>query len=170
MKNPSKRTAMLGITTALALILSYVESMIPFFPGIPGMKLGFANLVIVLLLYRVSWKDALFVSVVRVLLAGFLFGNLMSIIFSFVGGILSLLIMNGLKRIHGFSMIGVSIAGGCMHNIGQFLVAMLVVKTQGLIYYLPALLISGLLTGFFIGLASSMLDKYLPEDIERNIK
>lgn len=165
MKTPSKRAAMLGIMTALALILSYVESMIPFFPGIPGIKLGFANLVMVLLLYHVSWKDALLVSVVRVMIAGFLFGNLMSILFSLVGGILSLLVMNGLKEIHGFSVIGVSIAGGCVHNIGQFLVAILVVQTQGLIYYLPALLISGMITGFFIGWASLVLGKYLPQNI-----
>lgn len=165
MKNPSKRAAVLGIMTALALILSYVESMIPFFPGIPGIKLGFANLVMVLLLYHVSWRDALFVSVVRVLIAGFLFGNLMSILFSLVGGILSLLVMKGLKKIHGFSVIGVSIAGGCMHNIGQFLVALLVVQTQGLVYYLPALLISGMITGFFIGFASSILGKSLPQNI-----
>lgn len=165
MKNPSKRAAMLGIMTALALILSYVESMIPFFPGIPGIKLGFANLVMVLLLYHVSWKDALFVSVIRVLIAGFLFGNLMSILFSLVGGVLSLLVMNGLKKLHGFSIIGVSIAGGCMHNIGQFLVAILVVQTQGLIYYLPALLISGMITGFFVGLSSSILGKRLPQYI-----
>ena len=167
MRNQSKRAAMLGILTALALILSYIESMIPFFPGIPGIKLGFANLVMVLLLYHMSFKDALFVSVVRVLAAGFLFGNLVSIIFSLVGGILSLLAMYGLKKIQVFSIIGVSISGGCMHNIGQFLVAMLTVQTQGLIYYLPALLISGVITGFFIGWASLILGKYLPENIWR---
>ncbi len=111
MKNQSKRAAMLGVMTALALILSYVESMIPFFPGIPGIKLGIANLIIVLLLYHVSWKDALLVSVVRILVSGFLFGNLMSILFSLAGGVFSLLVMSLLKKVNGFSLIGVSIAG-----------------------------------------------------------
>lgn len=169
MKNQSKRAAMLGIMTALALILSYVESMIPFFPGIPGIKLGFANLVMVLLLYHVSRKDALLVSVVRIFISGFLFGNLMSILFSLIGGILSLLVMSLFKKISGFSLIGVSIAGGCMHNIGQFIMAVLVVRTGGLIYYLPALLISGLITGFFIGLASSVLGKYLPHEMWKGL-
>lgn len=169
MKNQSKRAAMLGIMTALALILSYVESMIPFFPGIPGIKLGFANLVMVLLLYHVSWKDALLVSLVRILVSGFMFGNLMSILFSLAGGILSLLVMSFLKKTSGLSLIGVSIAGGCMHNTGQFIMAVLVVRTGGLIYYLPALLISGLITGFFIGLASSVLGKYLPREMWKGL-
>lgn len=165
MKNQSKRAAMLGVMTALALILSYVESMILFFPGIPGIKLGFANLIMVLLLYHVSWKDALLVSVVRILVSGFLFGNLMSILFSLAGGVFSLLVMSLLKKVNGFSLIGVSIAGGCMHNIGQFMAALLIVQTGGLIYYLPALLISGLITGFLIGIAASVIGKYLPREL-----
>lgn len=153
---------MLGVMTALALILSYVESLIPFFPGIPGIKLGLANLILVLLLYEYSVRDALLVSIVRILIAGFLFGNLMTILFSLAGGIISLLIMAFLKKIQGFSMIGVSIAGGCMHNIGQFLMALAVMQTRGLIYYLPALLLAGAATGFLIGIAASLLNRYLP--------
>ena len=165
MKNRSKRMAMLGIMTAFALILSYVESLIPFFPGIPGIKLGLANLIVVLLLYQYSWHEALLVSAVRILVSGFLFGNLMSILFSLAGASLSLLCMALLKKIPGFSVLGVSIAGGCTHNIGQFRVAMFVVRTGGLFYYLPALLISGLVTGFLIGFAASLPGKYLPRDI-----
>lgn len=158
----TKRIAMLGLMVTLALILSYVESMIPVFVGIPGIKLGLANLVSVFLLYRTSFKEAVLVSVVRILISGFMFGNLMSISFSMAGSILSLLVMCILKKINRFSVIGVSIAGGCMHNIGQLIVAAVVVQTSKLLYYLPVLLISGLITGMLIGVASGILIKRLP--------
>ncbi len=158
----TKRIAMLGLMVTLALILSYVESMIPVFVGIPGIKLGLANLVSVFLLYRTSFKEAVLVSVVRILISGFMFGNLMSISFSMAGSILSLLVMCILKKINRFSVIGVSIAGGCMHNIGQLIVAAFVVQTSKLLYYLPVLLISGLITGMLIGVASGILIKRLP--------
>lgn len=159
----SKRIAVLGFMTTLALILSYVESLIPFLPGIPGVKLGLANLVMVYVLYRFSGKDALLVSVVRILASGFLFGNLMSISFSLAGSILSLLIMTLCKRRKLFSVMGVSIAGGCMHNIGQLLVAFFAVNTPGLFYYIPVLLVSGLVTGLLIGIGGNIMLKRLPD-------
>lgn len=165
MYNQSRKIAVLSMFTALALILSYVESLLPVFFGIPGIKLGLANLVTVLLLYSLSWKEAGLVSVIRILASGFLFGNLMSIAFALAGGIASLILMTLLKKNHGFSMLGVSIAGGCIHNMGQLLVAAFVVQTARLAYYLPVLLVSGLVTGFLIGLISRLVMNRLPQSL-----
>ncbi len=156
------RVAYFGIFTALALIFSYVETLIPISFGIPGVKLGLANLIIVIVLYKTALKDACMLSVVRVLLAGFLFGNYFSIIYSLAGALLSLFVMAMLKKAGGFSVIGVSIAGGVSHNIGQLIVAMLVVETFQVAYYVPVLLTAGLITGCVIGiLAQEMLRRLL---------
>lgn len=144
---------------ALALIFSYIETLIPFQIGIPGVKLGLANLVIVIALYRMPVGEVYLLSGVRVVLTGFLFGNLMSILYSLAGGILSLTVMWGMKRIRSVSILGVSIAGGVFHNVGQLLAAALMVETYGVFSYLPVLLISGLLTGFVIGLAAGEMLK-----------
>lgn len=152
MKN---RAAYFGVFTALALILSYVELLIPINFGIPGAKLGLANLVIVVVLYRNGWKEAFLLSVVRIVLAGFMFTNLFSILYSLAGGILSLGVMSLLKWKNIFSVTGVSIAGGVSHNVGQLLVAMAVVETCQVGWYLPALLIAGVLTGLLIGILSA---------------
>lgn len=160
-----KKITLLSVMTTLALILSYVETLIPVFVGIPGVKLGLTNLVTVFLLYRATTKDALLVSVMRVLLAGFLFGNLMSIWFSLVGTLFSIFMMHFLMRVDGFSMIGVSVAGACMHNIGQLAVAFFVVQTARLIYYFPILMISAVVTGFLIGIVSKLLLYYIPKEI-----
>ena len=146
------RAAYFGVFTALALIFSYVETLIPINFGIPGVKLGLANLVIVMVLYKTDFKEALLLSVARVILAGFIFGNLFSILYSLAGGVLSLIAMNALTGRKSFSVIGVSIAGGVSHNIGQLIVAMLVVETYQVGYYLPVLLIAGTLTGAVIGI------------------
>lgn len=158
MKN---RTAYFGVFTALALIFSYVETLIPIQFGIPGAKLGLANLVIVIVLYKTDWKEALLLSVVRIILSGFIFGNLFSIIYSLAGGILSLAVMAAIRKDKGFSVIGVSMAGGVCHNIGQLIVAMIVVQTYQVGYYLPVLLIAGLATGTLIGVISSGVLKRL---------
>ena len=159
MKKNTVRIAWFGVFTALALIFSYVETLIPFQIGIPGVKLGLANLVIVIALYRMPVGEVYLLSGVRVVLTGFLFGNLMSILYSLAGGILSLTVMWGMKRIRSVSILGVSIAGGVFHNIGQLLAAALMVETYGVFSYLPVLLISGLLTGFVIGLAAGEMLK-----------
>lgn len=138
-----------------------MELLIPVNFGIPGAKLGLANLVIVIVLYKTDWKEALLLSVVRIILAGFLFGNLFGILYSLAGGILSLAVMALLKRTGAFSVIGVSMAGGVSHNVGQLIMAMLVVETYAVGYYLPVLLIAGLITGTMIGIAGREMLKRL---------
>ena len=159
MERKGARLASFGVFVALALIFSYIETLIPFQIGSPGVKLGLANLVIVIALYRMPVGEVYLLSGVRVVLTGFLFGNLMSILYSLAGGILSLTVMWGMKRIRSVSILGVSIAGGVFHNVGQLLAAALMVETYGVFSYLPVLLISGLLTGFVIGLAAGEMLK-----------
>ncbi len=151
MKN---RAAYFGVFTALALILSYVETLIPIQLGIPGAKPGLANLAVVLILYKTDLKEAFLLSVTRIVLSGFLFGNLFGILYSLAGGILSLAVMAFLKQRKSFSVIGVSIAGGVSHNVGQLIVAMIVVETYEIGYYLPVLLIAGTAAGAVIGTVS----------------
>ena len=155
------RVAYFGVFTALALIFSYVETLIPVNLGIPGVKLGLANLIIVVVLYKMRLSEAYLLSVVRVLLAGFIFGNYFSIIYSLAGGLLSLTVMALLKKWGGFSLQGISIAGGVFHNIGQLIVAAVVVETFSVTYYFPVLLVAGLLTGLVIGIVAEMMLKRL---------
>ena len=154
MKN---RVAYFGVFTALALIFSYVETLIPINFGIPGVKLGLANLVIVI--YKMKLTEVYLLSVVRVLLSGFIFGNYFSIIYSLAGGLLSLTVMALLKKSRGFSVMGISVAGGVFHNVGQLIVAMLVVETFSVGYYFPVLLVAGLITGLVIGIVSAEMLK-----------
>lgn len=162
--NRNDHPAYFGVFLALALILSYVESLIPFYFGIPGVKLGLTNLVIVLMLYQRGAGQALLLSCARVFLAGFLFGNMYSILYSLAGGILSLLVMALIKKSGKFSIAGVSIAGGIFHNVGQILVAMAVVENVSIVYYMPVLLISGVVTGCLIGIAASEVRRRLPKE------
>jgi len=155
------KVAYFGVFIALALIFSYVETLIPVQFGIPGVKLGLANLIIVAVLYKTTLKEAYLLAVVRVLLSGFIFGNYFSIIYSLAGALLSLSVMALLKKTGGFSVIGVSIGGGVFHNIGQLLVAMAVVETFQVAYYVPVLLIAGLLTGCVIGILTQEMLKRL---------
>lgn len=151
------RAAYFGVFTALALIFSYVETLIPINFGIPGVKLGLANLIIVIVLYKTNWREALLLSVVRIVLSGFIFGSLFAILYSLAGGVLSLAVMAVLSRMDSFSVIGVSIAGGVSHNIGQLIVAMIAVQTYRVGYYLPVLLAAGLLTGTLIGIIAGQV-------------
>ena len=128
--NKNKKLANMAMLVALAMIFSYVESLIPINFGIPGMKLGVANLVTVTGMYFLEFLEVFLVVVMRILLTGFLFGNGMSIVYSLTGGILSFLVMALMKRLKGFSVAGVSIAGGVSHNIGQIIVASVVVENQ----------------------------------------
>ena len=152
MKN---KVAVFGVFTSLALILSYVELLIPINFGIPGMKLGLANLLVVILLYNCGPRDALLLSVIRILLSGLIFGNMFSIFYSLGGGLLSLAVMVFLKKTGQFTVAGISIGGGASHNVGQLLVAMFVVQTYQVGYYLPVLLIAGVITGAVIGILSA---------------
>ena len=149
-----RKVAIFGVFTALALIFSYVELLIPINFGIPGAKLGLANLMTVLVLYKMGIKEALALSMTRIILSGFMFGNLFGILYSLSGGLLSFLVMVLLKKSDRFSVAGVSIGGGTAHNIGQLFVAMVVVQTYQVVYYLPVLLVAGEVTGLLIGLVA----------------
>ena len=152
------RLPLMGLLTALALIAGYVEVLIPIPLGIPGVKLGLANLVVVWALYQLRPREALLVNVVRIFLVGALFGNLSMTLYSLAGGLLSFAAMYLAKRCGG-SIWGVSVVGGVMHNVGQLLVAMLALETGKLIYYGPVLLLSGLVTGFLIGLVAQEVER-----------
>lgn len=158
----SKKTADLGLFAAVAIIFGYVESLIPFFAGIPGIKPGLANLAVLFILQRYSWREAAFVSFARILVIGFLFGNLFSIAYSTAGAALSLLVMTLILHSPGFSTTGVSIAGGVAHNAGQLLLAICIVENIRLLYYAPALLISGIVTGTLIGILVTEISKRIP--------
>lgn len=162
-----RKTAFLSVMIAFALILSYIEYLVPFYFGAPGIKLGLANFVIVLMIYRFGWKEALAVNGIRIILSGFLFGNLFAIMYSIAGAMISFLFMLIIKKIKGFSILGVSICGGVTHNIGQLLIAMFVVHTTGVLYYIPVLLVGGVTTGLLIGILASQVLKRLPQNGER---
>lgn len=153
----SKKTARLGLLIALAFVFSYLEYFLPIPFGIPGVKLGMANLVILVAIYIMSIPEAFFLSVLRLLLVAFTFGNLSAFLFSFAGAALSFLVMIAAKRSKRFSVMGVSVAGGVSHNIGQILVAVLILETEELILYLPVLILSGLIAGIVIGLLGGMI-------------
>ena len=148
------KVAYLGVFLALALICSYVESLIPFYFGIPGVKLGLTNIVVVLLLYLVGAKEALLISIARVFLAVFLFGNMFSIIYSLAGAMFSFAVMALLKKTGKFGVLPISISGGIFHNVGQLVVAALVVENYNIFYYMPVLLVAGIVTGALIGIAA----------------
>ena len=158
-----KKTAYMGLFLALALICSYIESF--FSLGIPGIKLGLTNIVVIWLLYLIGTREAIFISILRIILAGFMFGNAFSILYSLVGGILSLLVMWMLKRLGRFQMISVSAAGGIAHNLGQIIVATIIVKNYNVMYYFPFLMICGFLTGVLIGVIAQEMVIRIPESL-----
>lgn len=157
--NKVKKIAFCGLILALALIAGYVESMVPVAVAIPGIKLGAANSVILILLYMVGVKEAYFVNISRVVLAGFLFGSMSSILYSLSGAVLSMLLMTLLKKTDRFSISGVSMAGGVFHNVGQLMMAAWVLETTAVWYYLPVLIISGSITGLLIGFLTGEICK-----------
>ncbi len=164
--NKTKSIAFLGVCTALALILAYIEVILPpISPAIPGIKMGLPNIIIIFLLCKKGPVSAVMVSLLRVLLVSLLFGNTMSLAYSLAGGALSLVVMIILHRINTFSTIGVSVAGAVSHNIGQILMAMILLNTTELIYYLTVLIVTGTVAGVLIGLCSSLIIKHIPEKI-----
>ena len=156
----TKKVAFLGLSVALAMVLSFVESQIPPLVAVPGVKVGLPNLVIVYLLYKLGAKEAVIVSIIRVILVSILFGNAQSAFFSICGAAQSLLGMILLKKL--FATVTVSVIGGVLHNVGQIGAAVLVTATPGIVTYLPVLLISGTLAGVVIGMVSGMLVKRVP--------
>ena len=155
----TKKIAYLGLLIALAFIFSYLETLIPIHIGVPGAKLGLANLVILTALYTLQERDAFILSIVRIILVGFTFSNLASMFYSLAGGFLSFFAMVLAKKTEKLSMMGVSVIGGIFHNIGQIIMAILVVKTSSLIYYLPVLIIFGMIAGILIGILGAIITK-----------
>ena len=155
MRVDTKKLAMMGLFTALAMIFGYVEAILPISMGIPGVKLGLANIVVVFALYRLKPSEAFLINGVRIVLVSFMFGNLSVMIYSLAGGGASFAAMVLLKRTKKFSVYGVSVIGGVFHNLGQLIVSMLVLETASLVYYGPVLLISGLVTGLMIGITAN---------------
>ena len=153
--------AFCGVMAALAISLGYLEALIPFSIGIYGIKLGLANLAILILLYLTDTKSALAVHLIRILICGMLFGNAVAFLYSFVGGILSFAVMAILKKSEKFSPIGISICGGVVHNMAQMGVAILLVDEVKIAFYLPVLMISGCIAGTLIGILSGEIVKKL---------
>lgn len=168
----TKKIAVTALFTAFAVILGYVETFLPVL-GIPGIKLGLANLSIVLALYILGNREAVVINFVRILLVGFMFGNMFAIAYSLAGAGLSYIIMIGAKKIQ-LSMITVAILGGVFHNIGQMIVAGMVVETYGIFAYIPVLMLSGIITGMLIGILAvfiyNRVYKYIFNEIGSDIK
>lgn len=162
MNTRTKKVAYMGLLAALALILSYVESLFPpLFTAVPGIKMGLPNIVIIFALYRFGLKEAAAVSCVRLVAVAILFGSPLTFAYSLAGAVLSLSLMALFKRLDIFSTVGVSIIGGVMHNLGQIIVAMIVMETAQIGYYMIVLAITGTLSGAFIGLLGALLLKYM---------
>ena len=170
MQNKTKRLALMGLLTALGLIIGYIEFLIPIPLGIPGVKPGFANIVIVWALYSLGSWEALMINGMRIFLSGFLFGNFSMILYSLAGAAVSFLCMCLAKKSGLFSMAGVSMIGGVMHNMGQLLVAMAVLETVSLVYYGPVLLAAGVITGLLIGIVTGEVKKRLPAALVKKIE
>lgn len=156
----SRRLARYALLTALAMALSWLESLVPLAGAVPpGVKLGLTNLVVIFALYRMSLRDAAVISLIRVVLVAFTFGNSYSFAYSLAGAALSLAVMALLKRSGKFSLLGISVAGAVSHNIAQVLVAMAVMETARLAWYLPVLLVSGIAAGVCVGAAGALIVK-----------
>ena len=152
----TKKLTTMAMLTAVAMILSYVEAMLPSI-AIPGVKMGLANIAVVFALYRFGWKEAVAISMIRVVLMSLLFTGVAAMLYSLAGAAVSLLLMGLLRKMNAFSAVGVSVAGGVGHNAGQVLLAMWMLETGELIYYLPALAVSGVISGVLIGIVGGML-------------
>ena len=160
----------MGLLTALGLIIGYIEFLIPIPLGIPGVKPGFANIVIVWALYSLGPWEALMINGMRIFLSGFLFGNFSMILYSLAGAAVSFLCMCLAKKSGLFSMTGVSMIGGVMHNMGQLLVAMAVLETVSMVYYGPVLLAAGVITGLLIGIVTGEVKKRIPAALVKKIE
>jgi heptaprenyl diphosphate synthase len=160
MKHSAKTVAFLGMCTAIAMVFAWVESQLPpLVAAVPGVKMGLPNIAIIFILYRFGWKEAAAVSFVRIIAVSLLFGNPIMIAYSLAGGFLSLFGMTLLKKLNFLSPTGVSVAGGVLHNVGQVLMAMLIMSTAGLGYYLIILTVTGIVSGVFVGLCGSFAVK-----------
>ncbi len=167
MKKSTNKLVLLSLFAAAALVLSYVETLFPpLYPAVPGIKMGLANIVILVCLYLFSVKEALALSVVRIFVSALLFGNAVSMIYSLVGALFSLAVMAILKKINTFSSVGVSVAGAVCHNLGQVLTAMLILENIQIGYYMIVLLFTGTAAGVLTGIAGGVVTKYLNKAIK----
>ena len=164
----TKKLTLTALLTAIALCIFTAEAQLPSLTAIPGIKLGLANIVTMLLLYIAGVPAACLISALRILLSGFLFGSGFAMVYSAAGAAMSMLVMAFLKKTKKFSSVGVSVAGGIFHNVGQIIVAMLVLETKALAYYLPILILSGLAAGILIGILSGILTKRLNPIIKQH--
>ena len=155
----TKKIALCGVLTALAMIFSYIESVIPVPIPVPGIKLGVANIAVITILYVLGVKEAIVINLLRIVLTSLLFGNVNSFLFSISGAALSLTIMIIMKKLD--SCIGVSVCGGVMHNIGQIIAAVFIMGSEAIVFYLPVLIVSGVFTGVVIGVVSGIVAKHV---------
>lgn len=155
----TKKIAVLALAIALAMILSFVESQIPAFVAIPGVKVGLANIAVVFVLYKLGWREAVLISLIRVFMVSVLFGTAVSLFYSVAGAVLSLSGMILLKKTGLFSTVAVSVTGGVLHNVGQIIMACLLLETNVIKYYLPFLILSGVIAGIVIGIVSAIMVK-----------
>ncbi|MBR4143368.1 MAG: Gx transporter family protein [Firmicutes bacterium] len=160
----SARIAACGVLTALALIFSYIEFLVPLPIAIPGIKLGLANIVCLVCLYALGEKHAFLINVTRIALAALLFGSVFSALYALAGGVVSFAVMALLKRTKSFSVCGVSMAGGVFHNLAQLAVAGLLVESAQVFYYFPVLLLSGMATGIGIGILATLILRSIARD------
>lgn len=165
MKDKTKRLVLLASATAVALMLSFVETLIPAFIPIPGIKIGLANIAVIFALYRLGMKDAVYVQALRVSLASLLFGSVTSFIYGISGAALSLTAMALLKRTGVLSTVTVSVVGAVSHNLAQIAAASVILQTNVVIYYLPFLILSGTVSGIAVGIAGAVLVKKIPTSI-----
>ena len=161
----AKRVAVSALFASLALIFSYIEAILPAAPGIPGIKLGIANLVVIIAMYRLDSRYALTINLIRIFLAGFMFSGLYGAIYSLCGCIVSFAVMCLLKKSGVFSVVGVSMGGGVAHNIGQLSIAAILVSSPQIFYYLPILIISGTVSGILIGWLGRVLLEHIPKEV-----
>ena len=160
-KKMARKVALYGILIALAMVMSFIETLIPIPFPVPGVKLGLANLVTIVGLYLIGIPGTICVTVLRVMLVGFSFGNPYSMIYGLSGSFLSLFVMAIARKYHLFSQTGISILGGVFHNIGQMIFASFVVQTMGVFVYLPTLLLSGCIAGAVIGVLGGIITERL---------
>lgn len=162
---PDKKThkvAWMGLLVAVAMVLSWIEAQLPVMAAVPGVRLGLTNLAVLVALYQQGAREAMFLNVLRIVLVGITFGNLSAMLYSLAGGICSGIVMLIMKKTGKFGVVTVSVAGGIFHNVGQILVAMAVLETRAVLYYLPVLWFSGIAAGACVGLLCAYVLKRLP--------
>ncbi len=152
MNSTTGKIALRAMLVAVAFVLAWLEAQVPALIAVPGVKLGLTNLVVLIALYKLSWKDALVINLIRIVLVGFTFGNIFSLMYSISGGLISGIGMIVLKEVVHARLVSVSITGALLHNLGQLIVAMIVLDTSSLFYYLVVLWIAGAVAGTLLGL------------------